>query len=290
MLVSIVVITYNQSKIVRETLDSIYLQTYSPLELIVSDDCSGDNTISVVQEWVEDHRERFVRVEIVESKINTGVTANCNRGIAAAKGEFLQLIAGDDILMPEAIMEKVNYAEQNNINYVVCKTEPFGDDEERIKGIAKWCEDGYRIIRQGYEAQVDAILQFNFYAGPCGSFFRLKWFREFGGFDERYPMMEDYPFVFRYIISGNEIQLLEKVLSKYRIYTTSLSGSAQSPMWQSNWDFFFRECFPEIIRRKKIGMAFHMIYMYAYYKYLRGTAFDKLVIKRIGRIKKQRKR
>lgn len=60
-LVSICVITYNSSKYVIETLNSLLLQTYHPLEVIVSDDCSTDNTPSICQEWVNRNKHNFVR-------------------------------------------------------------------------------------------------------------------------------------------------------------------------------------------------------------------------------------
>ena len=72
-LVSVPVITYNSSKTVLETLDSIYNQTYQNLELIVSDDCSTDNTVGICREWIEAHKKRFVRTELLTVEKNTGV-------------------------------------------------------------------------------------------------------------------------------------------------------------------------------------------------------------------------
>ena len=54
-LVSVVVITYNSSQTVVETLDSIKTQTYQNIELIVSDDCSSDNTVEVVQNGIDEN-------------------------------------------------------------------------------------------------------------------------------------------------------------------------------------------------------------------------------------------
>lgn len=284
-MVSVVVIAYNQENIICETLDSIYQQSYSPLELIVTDDCSKDNTVAVVKRWISSHEDRFVNVQVLESNTNTGVTANCNRGLSAANGEYLQLIAGDDILLPDALAEKVTFAEARGLNYVVSKVEPFGEDPERVDEITRWCEEGYRIIKAGYDAQVNAILKFNFIAGPCGSFFRLNWLKEQGAFDERYPMMEDFPFIFHYIISGNEIQMLDKELARYRVYKGSVSSAPQSPMWKSNWNFFFHECFPEIIRRHKVGTAVYMLCYYVYSRFIKGKAIDRLIVKKLRHLK-----
>lgn len=96
-LVSIIVITYNSSKYVLETLESARAQTYQNLELIVSDDASQYDTVEICQAWLEENGDRFVRAELVTVEENTGIPANCNRGVRKAKGEWVKLIAGNVI-------------------------------------------------------------------------------------------------------------------------------------------------------------------------------------------------
>ena len=84
-LVSIIVITYNSSKYVLETLESAYNQTYQNIELIISDDCSTDDTVEVCKKWVDEHKDRFVRSEIITTPVNTGIPVNCNRGLYKEK-------------------------------------------------------------------------------------------------------------------------------------------------------------------------------------------------------------
>ena len=280
MMVSVVVVTYNQSSIVEETLDSIYNQSYPSLEIIISDDCSKDNTLEIIENWLDRNKGRFVNTRLLKSEINTGVTANCNRGVMAATGKYMQIIAGDDILLPNAIEEKVQFAEVHNLKYVVCKVEPFGENQKVVDDVTDWCERGYNTIRNGYDSQLNAILRSNFFPGPCGSFYLLKWFKEFGAYDECYPMVEDYPFVFRFIVSGYQIHLLERVLEKYRVYQGSLSSSAKSLMWKSNWSFYFHECLPETIKRGKIGTVIYMIFYFIYYKFIRDTCVDKILFRK----------
>ncbi len=98
-LLSVVVLTYNSSAYVLSTLESIYRQTYSgPIELIIADDCSQDDTVSLCKEWLEKREARFCRAEIIANRENLGVSANCNRACRAARGEWIKGIAGDDIL------------------------------------------------------------------------------------------------------------------------------------------------------------------------------------------------
>ena len=137
-LVSIAVVTYNSSKTVLETLDSIKEQTYPNIELIISDDCSKDNTVELCRGWVEKNKGRFVRVEILTVETNTGVSANFNRADAASRGEWGKPIAGDDLLLPNAIQEYVNYIIVHpDVVYVFANGKCFGSNEEYTRRIAQ---------------------------------------------------------------------------------------------------------------------------------------------------------
>ena len=113
ILVSVFVITYNSSRFVLEALESIKNQTYKHIELIISDDCSTDSTVDLCKNWIEKNKERFVNSTIITVSANTGVSANCNRAVTAAKGNWLKGIAGDDVLLPNCIQDNVNYILQN---------------------------------------------------------------------------------------------------------------------------------------------------------------------------------
>jgi alpha-1,3-rhamnosyltransferase len=108
-LVSIIVITYNSAKYVLETLESAKTQTYQNIELIVSDDCSTDDTVEICRRWIEENKGRFVKAKIVTVDQNTGVSGNCNRGVKSAQGEWIKFIAGDDTLKEEALEKYIEY-------------------------------------------------------------------------------------------------------------------------------------------------------------------------------------
>src|ERR1035437_2293826 len=89
-LVSIIVITYNSSKFVLETLESAKAQTYRNIELIVTDDNSTDETVDICKKWIDENAVQFVRATLVLSKSNTGIPANINRGVNLAKGFWIK--------------------------------------------------------------------------------------------------------------------------------------------------------------------------------------------------------
>ena len=108
-LVSVVVLTYNSSKTVLETLNSIAAQTYKNIELIISDDCSKDDTLKKCKKWELKNKQRFTQIIIIRSNQNTGTAANGNRGANAANGEWLKFIAADDVLLPNCVHSNIDY-------------------------------------------------------------------------------------------------------------------------------------------------------------------------------------
>lgn len=247
-LISVVVVTYNSDKTVVETLDSIYKQTYHKLELIVTDDCSTDHTVEIVRKWLERHHKRFVNVRLLKAKKNHGVTKNCNIGMNQAKGKYVQVIAGDDLLTEQALERKWQFAEKNRLNVVFSKVEVFGNNIPRVNYVEQYCERGYQIVKMGWQEQYNQIILGNFIAGPSGGFYLTAYMQTIGGFDVRYPMLEDYPFIFHYILEGNEIVMMDEKLEKYRISNSSIWTSCNKGYLKSSAKFFLRERLIELIK------------------------------------------
>lgn len=93
VLISILVLTYNQETTIGRTLDSILNQkTNYSFEIIVSDDCSNDNTRGIC----EDYNCKYSNIVLLSKASNLGVVGNYFRALKAAKGEFIMGCAGDD--------------------------------------------------------------------------------------------------------------------------------------------------------------------------------------------------
>ncbi|MCU4166651.1 glycosyltransferase family 2 protein [Carboxylicivirga caseinilyticus] len=114
-LVTVAVCTYNSSEYIIETLESIAKQTYMEIELIVSDDASNDNTIDLVEEWLnsEINKHRFIKSQLLKVKKNTGVPANANRALNASNGKWIKYIGADDVLLPSCITDNIYEVTKN---------------------------------------------------------------------------------------------------------------------------------------------------------------------------------
>ena len=125
MLVTVIVITYNSAKYVLETLESVYRQSYNNIELIVSDDCSKDNTVSICQQWVDTNRNRFISAKVIQTENNSGICGNYNFALKNANGNWIKYIAGDDILEDNCIERFVSNIKPNTFLYTCISHFPF---------------------------------------------------------------------------------------------------------------------------------------------------------------------
>lgn len=219
-LVSICVITYNSSKYILETLNSIEQQTYKNIELIISDDCSNDKTVDICQEWLDSHKERFIKTLILRPDKNTGISANCNRAYKAASGIWIKGIAGDDYLYPNAIETYINFI--NNAS----KT----PDIIFAKVCPVYCGqvvDVSKIFKYSYfeltPKEFQYLLLTRNFLPAASSFLNKEYFIKSGGFDENIPMMEDWPFWIKSVCNNASIVFIDSFTVYYRVSSTSTS-------------------------------------------------------------------
>ncbi len=99
-LVTIICLSYNHEKFVLETLNSVVNQNYSPIELIIVDDCSSDATKSLIEDWLLSHPN----VTFIPNEVNLGNTKSFNNALKMAKGDYIIDLAADDLLMPNGIL------------------------------------------------------------------------------------------------------------------------------------------------------------------------------------------
>ena len=101
-LVSVIIPAYQHQEYICECIESVLAQTYPLLELILIDDSSTDGTMLAAESMRERCEHRFVRT-IIMSKEKSGVASSCNLGIEMAHGEYIYLIASDDVALPHTI-------------------------------------------------------------------------------------------------------------------------------------------------------------------------------------------
>jgi len=253
-LVSVPVITYNSAKFVLETLESIKAQTYQNIELIISDDCSTDNTVELCRKWVEENKERFVRIQIITSELNTGVSANLNRAEANCQGEWVKGIAGDDLLMPNCIADCVEYVNNNpDTIYLFGKIKAFGATEQLNTHFENNVFD-YSFFDLKIDEQLERLIFESNCVPAATCFYNRRKSIELGiTNDERIPLLEDWPKWINILEKGVKLEFMDKVVVKYRIHdgslTTSKRASVRSVESMQLFNLYYR--YPIWIRKSE---------------------------------------
>lgn len=261
-LVSIIVITYNSSAFVLETLESVRAQTWTNLELIISDDGSTDNTVSLCEQWIKENGSRFVRTRLITVEKNTGIPANCNRGVKASCGDWVKIIAGDDLLTincVESLFKHVNedtdviigqfrgFSVKNNIRILSAQLTPNESISFFFRRNADFQHKYLLLHRPGFAA---------------GAFIRRNVFDRVCYYDERYFLMEDLPFWLSITKAGICIRLMNEVVALYRIHD---SVSIVSDSRFINLPFHkCTQLFTEKLLNKEIQW-YHLAYWETYY-------------------------
>jgi len=103
--VSICIPTYNGERWLRESIASALAQTYPPLEIVIVDDQSTDDTLKIAQSF------RDPRLRIEENSRNLGIVGNRNQSIKHTKGDYIKFLFQDDILYPTCVEKMVQIIE-----------------------------------------------------------------------------------------------------------------------------------------------------------------------------------
>lgn len=101
-LVTFALFAYNQQDYIREAIEGALSQTYSPLEIIISDDCSSDQTFQIIEEMTIAYRGPH-KVTCSRNSNNLGIAEHVNKINSLANGELIVVAAGDDISIPQRV-------------------------------------------------------------------------------------------------------------------------------------------------------------------------------------------
>ncbi len=264
-LVSIIVLTYNSGRYVFDTLESAKLQTYDNLELIVSDDCSEDQTVEIVRNWIDQNKERFESTVILESEKNTGISCNCNRALEVSRGEYIKYIAGDDLLKHDCIENNVTYIKSANIGIVFSRIELI-DQHAKKPGEFAGMESDMNMHSAKF-CSLPAKDQFKYlifgsYVCSPTDFFRREFLKEMNGFDQDY-FIEDYPLLLKISGRGYKLNFMPSVTVSYRLHSESMTNIGNKGFFNKK----YIQTYPGIIR-KYVGNVYFLKHPIIFLHYL----------------------
>ncbi|NUM34005.1 MAG: glycosyltransferase family 2 protein [Candidatus Brocadiae bacterium] len=202
-LVSVIVPVYNREKYLSLALDSILSQTYSPIELIVVDDGSTDQSAKIAKSYQQVHY-------IYQN--NQGPAGARNTGIAQAKGHYLAFLDSDDLWNENKIAIQVQYLQENpDIECCLATVKNFLEQDATIPMWIK--EEQIQTPQPGYLPSAMLIL--------------TQSFHKVGPFNPLYRVSEDSDWFIRAQALGIKKAILPDVLVYRRIHKDNASNECQ---------------------------------------------------------------
>lgn len=255
-LVSVIIPVYNKVNYIRETLDSVLMQTYQNFEIILVDDGSTDGSFEILKTYFAKYPEKIILVH----QENQGVSVANNVGIQAAKGEYIQFLDADDLLSPEKIENQVRLLEVKPTSFIAsCEWVMFQDNPNNYTKMP------YGVF-QNFEKGIDLLLQFWNHQEmmAVSSFLTHKSLVEMTGeWNESLKINQDGEFFCRVLIHSNGILFESNGKVFYRRPTeTNVSQQKSEMAFQSLLDSY--KCYEREVLRihdsKLVRIALKKVY------------------------------
>ncbi len=175
--VTVLMSVYNGERYLREAVDSILNQTFKDFEFIIINDGSTDKT----QKFLYDYNDP--RIKIINNKENIGLTRSLNKGLRAAKGEYIARQDADDISAPERLRTEVNFLEKHKNHAVVGTSVKIIDEDSVIIGL---------LDRPTKDEQIRKILEIRNCINHGSTMIRRTYLNKVGQYDENMLRSQDY--------------------------------------------------------------------------------------------------
>lgn len=265
-LVSIVLPVYNGQKYLAQSIESVLSQTYKNIELIIVNDCSTDNSLSIVQEYAA----KDSRVKIIINQKNQKLPMSLNIGFKAASGDYYTWTSDDNFYYKEAIEKMVNYLESNSdIDLVACDYDAI-DANDNLLNHVHIDNDSKNLIKQNT-------------IGAC-FLYKKEIAQKIGEYDKTKFLVEDYDYWLRLGLAG-KIGVLNECLYTYRYHNSSLTTRrmeeilvASANLMDEYLERYVEKC-PELKKDKTLKKE--------YYRKLKKLAFatgEKVYCKKIAKL------
>lgn len=199
MLVSIITATYNSAATLRDCLQSVAMQSYAPIEHIIIDGASKDDSLSIAQS--------FAHIAQVHSEKDQGIYDAMNKGIALATGDIIGILNSDDFYVDERVIQDIVTVFENSNCDVVYADLQYVDRERTDKIIRTW--------KSGTMQQRSFL--YGWMPPHPTVFVRRKVYEQYGAFNLSLKSAADYEFMLRVLYKEKcPVAYLPKTIVKMR--------------------------------------------------------------------------
>jgi glycosyltransferase involved in cell wall biosynthesis len=256
-LVSVIMPAYNVEKYINEAIESLLIQTYNNLEIIIVDDCSDDKTVNIIKKFASKDK----RIRLYKNKKNRKITYSLNKGLKYATGNFIARMDADDIASSNRIEQQMDFLEKNKHIGLVGTQQLNIDSDGSVLGKSK------KVINR------DLLKKTLLLASPIPHptwLVRKSVFEKVGGYHTNSPA-QDYDFLLRMDTLDLQFRNINIYGNKCRINRAG-NTSSTSELERRKAVNYMINCYRE---RKKLNIDLHTDERLS--KYLDSTKLMKII-------------
>lgn len=229
-LVSVCINTYNKEKFICDCIDSVLAQSYGNIEVIIVDDGSKDNTVSLINEKFNDSRIKvFARTQ------NMGISYSCNEAIKHSLGEYIFHVDSDDVLDSQIIKKQVDILEKNpQYGACFCLLEVIGENGEKLGKEYDYIRDTFSFWGTSQEDYIRYFFDSMNCLSHSGVTMRRSVLEKVGGHNGAYYYLHDFDLWTRFILECPVYVIKENLCSYRRTDDGNNSKISQKGMLSHN--------------------------------------------------------
>jgi glycosyltransferase involved in cell wall biosynthesis len=209
-LISIVMLCYNHEKFVAEALEGVLAQTYSPLDIVIIDDCSQDTTADIVAAKLATLSDRS-SIRFIRNPINLGLLGTCDIAFNAARGAFIVPTCDDDVMMPDMVSEIANVWKSENVSLITANAMMI---DEHSNSLGRTHRDCNAPVDDSFETLVRDGANACCFGATMG--FERQVYSTFGMPPAHLNNLDIMLPFYAYLLKGG--RFLNKTLLKYRVH------------------------------------------------------------------------
>jgi glycosyltransferase involved in cell wall biosynthesis len=207
-LISIIIPTYNRADFIAETMNSVWNQRFCPVEMIIVDDGSTDDTKKMVDDWIGSHNGKGFECRCIYQR-HKGAPAARNKGAGAADGEFLMFLDSDDLLSSNALTYLAETLKNEETGIGACHWNFW------VENNTHWHEKPGIPLLNSSDDLLEKWLG-GWYIPPCAILWKQASFKKTGEWDETLSANQDGDLILRYLAAGGQIAFAKQGKALYR--------------------------------------------------------------------------
>lgn len=222
-LVSVIIPTFNRVQFIVAAMESVWNQTYRPIEMVVVDDGSTDETEGTVLRWMAEHDDTQFRSRYLRQR-NRGAPAARNRGLVMSNGEYIQYLDSDDLLHPEKVSRQIALLRDGEKDFIFSTTGSFEHQPVWNTSVAYTSsfEGEYRYL----EGFLNRLRKPQPWSTEGGIYTREACIK-IGPWDEQLPFDQDWEYNIRFLILRPTIGTCDGLLSLKRNHDFGRVGDSR---------------------------------------------------------------